>query len=156
MIKTPRWIYGVFVFGVLGLIHGPAQGAPKSWDVVKDFWWSGVGEIDGKQEESLSFWKGLARPSKPNEWSYGTINCTGGSPDDPYPKQIDGICAKADREPFVQFNPFKASCLQRKPSRCLLTSRRIKRKKPGGRRSGILASHGTHWPPVSTGQAPGR
>ena len=109
MIKTPRWIYGVFVFGVLGLIHGPAQGAPKSWDVVKDFWWSGVGEIDGKQEESLSFWKGLARPSKPNEWSYGTINCTGGSPDDPYPKQIDGICAKADREPFVQFTPFKES-----------------------------------------------
>lgn len=107
MQRVTSWIYWALLCGILGWAQDAAYGAPKSWDVVKDFWWSGEGEINGKQEESLLAWKGLARPSKPNEWSYGTINCMGGSAEDPYPKQIDGVCAKADREPFVQFTPFK-------------------------------------------------
>jgi len=75
--------------------------APKKWDVVKDFWWTG----QGPGEEGLMAWRAMGRETKPNQWSYGTINCTGGTPDNPYPKQIDGICAQADREPFVQFSP---------------------------------------------------
>lgn len=59
----------------------------------------------GAGEPGLGAWRGMGYGTKPNDWSYGTINCSGGTPEDPYPKQIDGICPKAEREPFVQFSP---------------------------------------------------
>lgn len=101
MTKINLWNLTLAVVLLGGLGGESLSAAPKKWDVVKDFWWTGMGE----GEPGLVAWKGMGHSTKPNEWSYGTINCSGGTPTDPYPKQIDGICAKADREPFVQFSP---------------------------------------------------
>ena len=101
MKKTHLWNLVLAVALCGGLGGQTLSAAPKKWDVVKDFWWTG----QGLDPEALVAWRGMGRETKPNEWSYGTINCTGGTPDNPYPKQIDGICAKAEREPFVQFIP---------------------------------------------------
>lgn len=101
MKKTHLWNLVLAVALCGGLGGQTLSAAPKKWDVVKDFWWTGQGE----GEPGLIIWRGMGHQTKPNEWSYGTINCSGGTPAEPYPKQIDGICAKAEREPFVQFSP---------------------------------------------------
>ena len=101
MIKIHLWNLTLAVVLISGLGGESLSAAPKKWDVVKDFWWTG----QGLDPEALEAWRGMGRETKPNQWSYGTINCSGGTPEDPYPNQIDGICAKADREPFVQFSP---------------------------------------------------
>ena len=91
MIKIHLWNLTLAVVLISGLGGESLSAAPKKWDVVKDFWWTGQGE----GEPGLVAWKGMGHQTKANEWSYGTINCSGGTPADPYPKQIDGICSKA-------------------------------------------------------------
>ena len=64
---------------------------PATFSAFRDFWWN--------KPDNADLWtnKGLARAqgdrgtrTTPNEWSYGLVNCTGGQPNDPYPKTIDG------------------------------------------------------------------
>jgi autotransporter-associated beta strand protein len=86
--------------------------APGSQDVYftignfsafRDFWWNGLvsSTVGANSPNQLEDWlniskasvqgRSLGTPNKSNSWSYGTVNCTGGTPTDLYPTSINGF-----------------------------------------------------------------
>lgn len=87
-----RWFQVCFAW--LALLILPASGfssTPTTYSAFKDFWWNKPDNADLWANKGLALSQGnRGTATTPNEWSYGLVNCTGGQPNDPYPKTIDG------------------------------------------------------------------
>ena len=87
-----RWFQVCFAWlGLLAIPFPSFSNTPTSCSAFKDFWWNKTDNADLWTNKSLALAQGNRGTSTtPNEWSYGLVNCTGGQPNDPYPKTIDG------------------------------------------------------------------
>ena len=87
-----RWFQACFAW--LALLALPVSGlsnTPTTYSAFKDFWWNKPDNADLWANKSLALAQGnRGTGTTPNAWSYGLVNCTGGQPNDPYPKTIDG------------------------------------------------------------------
>lgn len=86
--------YGSGLLQVDYSILNPAHSA------FTEFWWNGLVRNDVTSPNNMADWTNTTKaasqnrstntPTSTNAWSYGLVNCSGGSPTDPYPTQIDG------------------------------------------------------------------
>ena len=91
-VHPTRWAQVCFGwFALLALPVFSASEKPTTYSAFKDFWWNKPDNADLWTNKGLALAQGNRGTSTtPNEWSYGLVNCSGGQPNDPYPKMIDG------------------------------------------------------------------